>query len=64
VGSMSFEATVTFDAQGNDAKVALMIEAQTGGIFKMAEGLEGNQMEKQVSTDLAGLKRVKEGGTK
>ena len=63
-GPMSFELTMTFEAQDNGTKATISVEAQTGGLFKMAEGLAGKQMEKQVSTDIAGLKRVMEGGTK
>ena len=63
-GPMSFELTFTFEAQDNGTKATISVEAQTGGLFKMAEGLAGKQMEKQVSTDIAGLKRVMEGGTK
>ena len=63
-GPMSFEFTVTFEAPDNGTKATISVEAQTGGLFKIAEGLAAKQMEKQVSTDFAGLKRVMEGGTK
>ena len=63
-GPMSFELTFTFEAQDNGTKATISVEAQTRGLFKMAEGLAAKQMEKQVSTDIAGLKRVMEGGTK
>ena len=63
-GPMSFELTMTFEAQDNGTKATISVEARSGGLFKMAENLFAKQMEKQVSTDTAGLKRVMEGGTK
>ena len=63
-GPMTFEFTATFEAQDNGTKIAFSVEAQSGGLFQIAENLFGKQMEKQLSTDLAGLKRVMEGGTK
>ena len=62
-GPMSFELTMKFEAQDNGTKATISVEAQSGGLFKMAENLFAKQMEKQVSTDTAGLKRVMEGGT-
>ena len=62
-GPMSFELTMTFEAQDNGTKATISVEARSGGLFKMAENLFGKQMEKQVSTDTAGLKRVMAGGT-
>ena len=63
-GPMSFELTMTFEAQDNGTKATISVEAQSGGLFKMAENLFGKQMEKQFSTDMASLKRVMGGGTK
>ena len=63
-GPMSFELTMTFQAQDNGTKATISVEAQSGGLFKMAENLFGKQMEKQFSTDMASLKRVMGGGTK
>jgi hypothetical protein len=37
-------------------------QAEMGGFFKIAEGLAGRQLEKQIEKDLAGLKRALEGG--
>ena len=51
---------MTFEAQDNGTKATLAVEVQSGGLFKMAENLFAKQMEKQVSTDMAGLKRVLE----
>ena len=63
-GPMSFELTMTFEAQDNGTKATISVEARSGGLFKMAENLFAKQMEKQVSTDMASLKRVMGGGTK
>ncbi len=37
-------------------------QAEFGGFFKMAEGLVGKQLEKQLDTDFNGLKRALEEG--
>ena len=63
-GPMSFELTMTFEAQDNGTKATISVEAQSGGLFKMAENLFGKQMEKQFSTDMASLERVMGGVTK
>ncbi len=52
------------DLQDNGTKATLAVEVQSGGLFKMAENLFAKQMEKQVSTDMASLKRFMGGGTK
>jgi len=63
-GPMSFELTMKFEAQDNGTKATISVEAQSGGLFKMAENLFGKQMEKQFSTDMASLERVMGGVTK
>ena len=59
-GPMTFELTTTFEAHDNGTKVTVTLEAESGGLFKIAENLFAKQMEKQVTADMAGLKRVLE----
>ena len=55
-GPIPFEFTNKFEAQGNGTLMTLKGEAELGGFFKLAEGLVGKQVEKQVESDLASLK--------
>ena len=59
-GPMSFEFTVTLEAHDNGTKATMTVEAQSGGIFKIAENLFAKQMKKQVTADVDGLKRYLE----
>ena len=59
-GPMSFELTATFEAHDNGTKATITVEVESGGLFKIAENLFVKQMEKQVTADMAGLKRVLE----
>ena len=59
-GPMSFELTATFEADDNGTKATITLEAESGGLFKIAENLFAKQMEKQVTADMAGLKRLLE----
>ena len=56
-GPMSFEFNITLEAHDNGTKATMTVEAQSGGIFKIAENLFAKQMKKQVTADMAGLKR-------
>ena len=59
-GPMSFELTATFEAHDSGTKATIKLKAESGGLFKIAENLFAKQMEKQVTADMAGLKRVLE----
>jgi len=59
-GPLPFELTITLDPEGSGTQVTLEGHAEVGGFFKIAEGLAGKQLEKQIATDIAGLKRVLE----
>lgn len=61
-GPAPFEFTVTLEPKGSGTQLTMAGQAELGGFFKMAEGLVGKQLEKQLDTDLAGLKRVLEEG--
>lgn len=61
-GPVPFELTITLDPKDNGTQVTIEGKAEVGGFFKIAEGLAGKQLEKQIETDFAGLKRVLEEG--
>ena len=56
-GPMSFELTLTLEAHDNGTKATMTVEAESGGIFKIAENLFAKQLKKQVHADMDGLKR-------
>lgn len=60
-GPMPFEFTIQLTPDGEGTQLTMQGQAELGGFFKMAEGLVGRQMEKQLNTDLQGLKRALEG---
>jgi len=61
-GPIPFEATNTFKAQEGGTLLTSTIQAELGGFFKLAEGLVGKQMEKQVGSDTSALKMLLESG--
>jgi carbon monoxide dehydrogenase subunit G len=61
-GPVPFAFTITLEAQGDGTQLTMNSQAELGGFFKMAEGLVGKQLEKQIETDFNGLKRVLEEG--
>jgi uncharacterized protein YndB with AHSA1/START domain len=61
-GPMPFEMTITLEPEGAGTRINVEGQAEIGGFFKLAEGLAGKQLEKQIDADFAGLKRVLEGG--
>ena len=63
-GPLSFEFTVTLVSKDNGTQLTFSGQAELAGVFKIAEGLAGKQMEKQIAADMDGFKRVMEGGTK
>jgi carbon monoxide dehydrogenase subunit G len=61
-GAMPFEMTFRLEPEGNGTRINVEGQAEIGGLFKIAEGLAGKQLEKQLDTDFNGLKRVLEAG--
>jgi uncharacterized membrane protein len=61
-GPIPFENTHKFQKQDGGTLLTFIGQAEIGGFFKMAEGLVGKQMEKQMDADGAALKRLLEAG--
>jgi uncharacterized membrane protein len=61
-GPVPFENTYNFEAKGDSTQMTFSGQAEIGGFFKMAEGLAGKQIEKQMETDAAALKKLLEAG--
>jgi carbon monoxide dehydrogenase subunit G len=61
-GPMPFEMTIRLESERNGTRIKAEGQAEIGGFFKIAEGLAGKQLEKQLDSDFAGLKRVLEAG--
>ena len=61
-GPVPFENTHTFQAQDGGTLLTFTGQAEFGGFFKMAEGLAGKQLEKQMEADTAALKKLLEAG--
>lgn len=61
-GPMPFEFTIVLESDGGGTKLTMAGQAEVGGFFKLAEGLVGKQLEKQIEADFKGLKQVLEQG--
>jgi uncharacterized membrane protein len=61
-GPIPFENTHKFQNQDGGTLLTFIGQAEIGGFFKMAEGLVGKQLEKQMEADAAALKRLLEVG--
>ena len=59
-GPVPFENTHKFESQNGGTLLTLTGQAEIGGLFKMAEGLAGKQIEKQMEADAAALKKLLE----
>jgi carbon monoxide dehydrogenase subunit G len=59
-GPVPAEFTQTFEAQGDGTLLSFTAQAEIGGFFKLAEGLAGRQLEKQMETNLSTLKLMLE----
>ncbi len=59
-GPVPFEVTIKFEPKENGTQLTIGGDAEFGGFFKMAEGLVGKQLEKQIDTDFNALKLVME----
>ena len=61
-GPVPMEVTTKYEANGGGTRLTLSGQAEFGGFFKLAEGLVGKQVEKQIEADLAALKKLLEEG--
>lgn len=61
-GPIPFENTHTFQEQDGGTLLTFTGQAEIGGFFKMAEGLAGKQLEKQMEADAAALKKLLDAG--
>ena len=61
-GPVPFELSLKFTAEGDGTQLTFSGQAELGGFFKLAEGLAGKQMEKQIDGDFNNLKDVLEAG--
>ena len=61
-GPMPYEGTMGFESTAEGGtELTADFEGEIGGFFKMAEGLVGKQLEKQLDTDFSALKLLLEG---
>ena len=49
-------------AEGGGTRLTIQSSAELGGFFKLAEGLVGKQLDKQMKSDFMALKNVMERG--
>jgi uncharacterized protein YndB with AHSA1/START domain len=61
-GPMKFENTNKLESKDGGTLLVQTFQGETGGLFKLAEGLAVNQMKKQVESDGQTLKKLLEGG--
>jgi carbon monoxide dehydrogenase subunit G len=61
-GPVPFELEALFAPKDGGTQLTITGEAELGGFFKLAEGLVGKQLEKEIESDLKTLKRLMEGG--
>lgn len=59
-GPVPFDLRLKLEPKENGTQVTFGGQAELGGFFKLAEGLAGKQMEKQVYADFENLKTVLE----
>ncbi len=59
-GPVPFEITIRFDPREGGTQVSMNGQAEMAGFFKLAEGLAGKQLEKQIDTDFNALKQLLE----
>lgn len=61
-GSMASKGQWAFAPQDKGTLLTFSGEAEIGGFFKVAEGIVGKQVDKQITTDLGALKLMLETG--
>jgi carbon monoxide dehydrogenase subunit G len=60
-GPMPFESIQNFESKEGGTQLTFSGHGEIGGFFKLAEGLAGKQLEKQIDKDLSSLKVYMEG---
>ena len=61
-GSFPFETTYTFEQSEYGTQLSIHAQLEIGGFFKIAEGLVGKQVQKQIDNDFEALKLFLESG--
>ena len=61
-GPVQLEATSRYESKGNGTQITLSGKGETGGFFKLTEGLVGKQLQKQLETNYSALKLLLEAG--
>jgi uncharacterized membrane protein len=59
-GPVPFESNYKFESKEGSTEMTISGQAEIGGFFKMAEGLVGKQLEKQMESDAEALKKLLE----
>lgn len=59
-GPVSYEVTVTFEADNGGTKMTTVVTAEPGGFFKLAEGAVKKQLEESLAQDGETLKKLLE----
>ena len=61
-GPIPVQTVIGFESTGeNETEMTVDVEAEVGGFFKLAEGLVGKQIDKQLETDFNAMKLLLEG---
>ncbi|MGW8143927.1 MAG: SRPBCC family protein [Anaerolineales bacterium] len=61
-GPVPYELSLKLAPDGEGTQLSFSGQAEIAGFFKLAEGLAGKQMEKQIDGDFNNLKKVLESG--
>lgn len=61
-GPFPMQETTTLESNGNSTTVKIMMTAELGGFFKLAEGMVISQAKKQFESDYQRLKEMLEAG--
>ena len=61
-GPIPYELSMKFTPYGGGTQISFGGQAELGGFLKLAEGMAGKQMEKQMDDDFNNLKAVLEAG--
>lgn len=61
-GPYPVEVTTTFEQQGEGTRLTSVSRAEFGGFYKLAGGLVGKQLQKQIATNYESLKLLLESG--
>ena len=61
-GPIPYELSMKFTPDGGGTQISFGGQAELGGFLKLAEGMAGKQMEKQMDDDFNNLKAVLEAG--